>query len=144
MTTLSLKLGLTPQARSFLHRAPPAIAKNLSSSGARFAKSFTGSFHYIHAFFVRSEKLDARFPKLRQRLAVGGALWISWPKSGKLESDLTLTKIIKIGYSHGLVESKTIAVDAAWSAIKFTHPKKGKKYKNSYGKLPSYPSSAHE
>jgi hypothetical protein len=35
-----------------------------------------------------------------------------------------------------LVESKTISVNDTWSAIKFTHPKKGKVYKNSYGKLP--------
>jgi hypothetical protein len=62
-------------------------------------------------------------------------LWISWPKGGRLGTDLTLKQIIRIGYSHGLVESKTISLDPTWSAIKFTFPKQGKQYSNSYGKL---------
>jgi hypothetical protein len=66
-----------------------------------------------------------------------GALWISWPKAEQLESDLSLRKVIEIGYRNGLVESKTTGVDSTCSAIKFTHPKTGKKYNNSYGKLPS-------
>jgi hypothetical protein len=136
VSSVSSKLGLKTGARAYLSSAPRGFAKAFSGSGARFAKSFSGHFNFIHAFFVSAQKLDARFPRLRKRLAEGGALWISWPKSKKLESDLTLTKIIKIGYSHGMVESKTISVDATWSAIKFTFPKKGKKYQNSYGKLP--------
>lgn len=43
----------------------------------------------------------------------------------------------RIGYSHGLVESTTLSIDATWSAIKFTHPKPGKTYRNSYGQLPT-------
>jgi hypothetical protein len=46
-------------------------------------------------------------------------------------------KVIEIGYNHGLVESKALSVDAPWSAIKFTHPKKGRAYNNGYGRLPS-------
>ena len=52
-----------------------------------------------------------------------------------MESDLNLKKVIAIGYSHDLVESKTISVDATWSAMKFTFPKAGKRYRNSYGQL---------
>src|SRR3712207_8705935 len=52
--------------------------------------------------------------------------WVSWPKNKKLGTDLALPKVIEIGYNHGLVESKTLSVDATWSAMKFTHPKKGK------------------
>jgi hypothetical protein len=66
-------------------------------------------------------------------------LWVSWPKNRKLGTDLTLPRVIKLGYDQGLVESKTISIDRTWSAIKFTHPKKGKVYKNSYGKLKSSP-----
>lgn len=62
-------------------------------------------------------------------------LWVSWPKAGQKGSDLTLTKVIEIGYNHGLVESKSISINNTWSALKFTHPKKGKIYHNSYGKL---------
>jgi hypothetical protein len=137
MPPLSAKLGLKSESRAYLTGAPAEIKQRLASSGARVSKTFSGSFHFIHAFFRRADRLNARFQTLRKHLKAGGALWISWPKSGRLESDLSLGKIIKIGYRHGLVESKTISVDATWSAIKFTHPKKGKKYKNSYGKLPA-------
>lgn len=50
-------------------------------------------------------------------------------------SDLSLPEVIRIGYNHSLVESKTISVNHTWSAIKFTHPRPGRQYNNSYGKL---------
>ena len=53
----------------------------------------------------------------------------------QLGTDLTLPEVIRIGYNHGLVESTTVSVDTTWSAIKFTHPKPGKEYRNSYGQL---------
>ena len=59
----------------------------------------------------------------------------SWQKKGKSETDLSLGSAIEIGYDHGLVESKTFAVNSEWSAIKFTFPKKWKIYNNSFGKL---------
>ena len=64
-------------------------------------------------------------------------LWVSWPKGGKLESDLNIKIVIKLGYDFGLVESTALSVNSTWSGLKFTHPKKGKVYNNSYGKLKS-------
>ena len=136
-TSLTSKLGLKEDSRAILLAAPDAIAKELTSSGAQFTRSLSGSFAYIHGFFITLEKLDAMLPNLKHHLAEGGALWVSWPKAGKLGTDLSLKKIIESGYRHGLVESKTVGVDPTWSAIKFTWPKKGKVYRNSYGKLPS-------
>lgn len=136
-SSLSSKVGLKEGSRAYLAYAPREVAEALSASGARFSRSLTGSFSFIHAFFVSAVKLDRKFPQLMRHLAKGGALWISWPKAGQLESDLSLRKIIEIGYRNGLVESKTIGVNSTWSAMKFTHPKMGKKYRNSYGKLPS-------
>jgi hypothetical protein len=63
-------------------------------------------------------------------------LWISWPKNRQLGTDLTLPTVIQIGYGHGLVESKCLSVNSTWSALKFTHPREGKAYNNSYGRLP--------
>lgn len=61
---------------------------------------------------------------------------MSWPKARKSGSDLGLSKIIEIGYKNGLVESTCLRVDDTWAGLKFTHPKKGKVYDNSYGTLP--------
>jgi hypothetical protein len=63
-------------------------------------------------------------------------LWVSWPKSKQLNTDLVLDKVVSIAYSHGLVESICLSVNATWSGMKFTHPKKGKVYHNSHGQLP--------
>jgi hypothetical protein len=62
-------------------------------------------------------------------------LWVSWPKGAKLGTDLNIKIVIKLGYEFGLVESTCLSVNNTWSGLKFTHPKKGKIYKNSYGKL---------
>ena len=99
-------------------------------------RSLEGEYDYIHAFVVESVELPQTFSKLKPHLHRRGMLWISWPKGGSLGSDLSLGTIINVGYKHGLVESKTISVNATWSAIKFTFPVAGKRCQNSYGRLP--------
>ncbi|MCT1530552.1 hypothetical protein M3B46_06060 [Sphingobacterium daejeonense] len=85
---------------------------------------------------TQAEQTDI-FPKLKKHLKLDGMLWVSWPKGGQLETDLTLPKVIKIGYEFGLVERTCLSINEIWSALKFTHPKKGKKYNNSHAKLKS-------
>lgn len=99
------------------------------------AQKLTGEFDYIHYFVRTAEAFQANFPKLKSHLERTGMLWVSWPKGRKLGTDLTIKNVIGLGYSHGLVESKCISIDPTWSALKFTFPRKGKKYNNSYGKL---------
>jgi hypothetical protein len=129
------KLGLQDEMRAFLVNAPPDTRQTIDAIDLNVAKTLRGMFDYIHFFTKSQAEFEKRFPKLKQHLKPNGMLWISWPKNRKLGTDLTLTKVIELGYDHGLVESKTISIDNTWSAIKFTHPKKGKEYKNSYGRL---------
>jgi hypothetical protein len=49
--------------------------------------------------------LEAAFPALRDHLKRTGMLWVSWPKGGQSGTDLSLPQVIRIGYSHGIVES---------------------------------------
>lgn len=79
--------------------------------------------------------MDEVFPRLKSHLKPTRMLWVSWPKGKQLGTDLSLPSVIRIGYSHGLVESTCLSVDATWLALKFTHPKEGKTYNNSHGKL---------
>ena len=138
MTGLSSKkMGIKEGARAYLVNAPAEAVKAIDSSQLDLAAKLNGKFDYIHLFTKSQKEFDDLFPKLKAHLKPTGMLWVSWPKNRKLETDLTLTKVIELGYNHGLVESKTISIDETWSAIKFTHPKKGKIYKNSYGKLKS-------
>lgn len=131
----SKKLGLQDGMRAFLVNASQDILKAMNSRQLKIARTLRGTFDYIHFFTKSQAEFEKRFPRLKAHLKPDGMLWVSWPKNRKLGTDLTLTKIIELGYNYGLVESKTISIDTTWSAIKFTHPKKNKEYKNSYGRL---------
>lgn len=135
--SVSKKLGVKEGMRAFLVNAPEEAVIAISLPDLELAAKLNGQFDYIHFFAKTQEEFNDRFPNLKAHLKSTGMLWVSWPKNKKLETDLTLTKVIELGYQYGLVESKTISIDATWSAIKFTHPKEGKVYNNSYGKLKS-------
>jgi hypothetical protein len=134
-SALATKMGLRSGMRAILVGAPATVARQMRSAGADLRTQLRGGFDHIHFFATRSAPLDRRFPRLRDRLNPGGRLWISWPRARQLATDLTLPEVIRIGYDHGLVESKTIGVDETWAAIKFTAPRAGKTYRNSYGTL---------
>ena len=133
--SLRRKIGVKEGTRSILIDAPAEVAKAIGLPSDRGATSLAGAFGYIHVFVTNQDVLDGTFPNLKGHLLESGMLWVSWPKAKALGTDLTLKKVIEIGYGHGLVQSKTISVDLTWSAIKFTFPKVGKQYKNSYGQL---------
>lgn len=128
-------MGIKEGARAIFINATADIIKDIDPPTIEVTSKLTGNFDYIHLFANSQAELDKLFPKLKDHLKSAGMLWISWPKGGQLGTDLSLTKVIKIGYDHGLVESKSLSINATWSALKFTHPKKGKIYNNSYGKL---------
>jgi hypothetical protein len=133
--SVSQKMGVKKDSRAFLVRAPEEVMEDLDLPNLNIAARMTGGFDYIHLFTTTQNDLQKQFPKLKAHLEVTGMLWVSWPKAGQRKTDLNIKNVIKTGYDHGLVESKTLSVNKTWSAIKFTHPKKGKLYNNSYGKL---------
>jgi hypothetical protein len=133
--SLSAKMGIKPQVRAIFIKAPEEARKAIDPPEANISSTLRGNFDYIHFFVNTQVELQKKFPTLKGHLKPTGMLWISWPKGGKHGTDLTLPKVIKTGYDYGLVESKTLSINAIWSALKFTHPKKGKVYNNSYGKL---------
>ena len=128
-------MGVKEGMRTFILNAPQSALDAISLPNLDFGTVRKGEFDYIHFFSKTQAEMDDLLPKLRTNLTPTGMLWLSWPKGKKLGTDLTLPVIIKIGYSHGLVESTCLSVDATWSGLKFTHPKKDKVYQNSYGQL---------
>jgi hypothetical protein len=135
--TVSEKMGLKSGTRAIFVNAPEHALVAIDPPSLEVASGLAGEFDYIHLFARTQAELDDTFPKLKAHLEPKGMLWVSWPKNKQLGTDLTLPKVIVIGYDHGLVESKTLSVNATWSAMKFTFPKQGKTYRNSYGRLPS-------
>lgn len=132
---LPKKLGAKAGMRAIFLNAPSDVSEAMAAAGLDSAATLAGQFDYIHFFTKHEAELADTFSKLKDHLNPSAVLWISWPKNKQLGTDLTLTKIIKIGYDRGLVESKCVSVDATWSAIKFTLPIEGKAYNNSYGQL---------
>lgn len=130
------KMGIRQGSRAYLLDAPDRAVRALELPALEIAEGLDGYFDYLHLFSNSRAGMDATFPKLKAHLKPSGMLWLSWPKAGKLHTDLTLQRVIEIGYGHGLVESTCLRVDDTWAGLKFTHPKKGKIYKNSYGELP--------
>lgn len=136
MRAVSQKMGLKEGMRAFFMNAPQSALEAINLPSLNIASELRGQFDYLHLFTITQAEMDDVFPKLKRHLKPTGMLWVSWPKNKKLNSDLALPKVINIGYRHGLVESICLSVDATWSGLKFTHPKKGKDYHNSFGQLP--------
>ena len=134
--TVAQKMGLRAGARAFFVGAPDSARQGIEAPPLDVATELAGDFDYLHLFTITQTGMSETFPRLKARLRPSGMLWVSWPKGRRLGSDLRLPTVIKIGYDHGLVESTCLSVDPTWSAIKFTHPKPGKEYRNSYGQLP--------
>ena len=129
-------MGVKDGMRAFFVNAPKPAVDAMSLPRLDISSELRGEFDYLHFFTITQAEMDRLFPELKRHLKATGMLWISWPKNKRLDTDLALPKVIKIGYGHGLVESTCLSVDTIWSGLKFTHPKKGKEYRNSFGQLP--------
>lgn len=137
MKTVSQKMGIKENSRVLIINAPSDAIDGMKLPEIDIARRLTGEFDYIHLFVKNQSEYKDKFPKLKSHLKLSGMLWVSWPKSGLLDTDLSLPKVINIGYGFGLVESTCLSINSIWSALKFTHPKNGKVYNNSHAELKS-------
>lgn len=133
--TVSSKMGIKPGGRSLFINAPAEALKDMELPDLDVKTILEGMFDYIHLFVTKQQAMHDQFATLKKHLKNTGMLWVSWPKAGQKGTDLKLTKVIEIGYDYGLVESKNLRINSIWTALKFTHPKEGKVYMNSYGNL---------
>lgn len=130
------KMGIKLHDRIiFLGGAKEEIAE-IQFPGLNVQHSLTQQFDHIILFVITQEDMKMKFAGLKQYLKHDGKLWIAWPKAKQLNSNLTVPTVIKIGYDYGMVESTNLSINKVWTALKFTWPKPGKVYNNSYGILP--------
>jgi len=135
MKTVSQKMGIRENSRVLFINAPINAIDEMKLPKVDIARKLIGEFDYIHLFTASQTEFNEYFPKLKSCLKSSGMLWVSWPKGRKLGTDLNIKIVIKLGYDFGLVESTCLSINSVWSGLKFTHPKKGKVYNNSYGQL---------
>lgn len=80
-----------------------------------------GPADVVVSFHVWRRDLEASRGALKALLHIDGALWTAWPKrSSKVPTDLTEDVMREIWLPMGLVDTKVIAVDAVWSALRFS------------------------
>jgi hypothetical protein len=118
------KLGIKEgMCVTHLH-APEIYARILGElpQGAVLVNRLGRNAAFIHYFTKGKSALSRDFPKLKEALLPGGALWISWPKAAsKVPTDLTDNVVREIGLKNGLVDVKVAAVDETWSGLKFVY-----------------------
>ena len=64
----------------------------------------------------------AKLASLKTKLAPDGGLWVAYPKkSSTIRTDITFEKVQALGLEAGLVDNKSCAIDANWSAVRFVY-----------------------
>jgi hypothetical protein len=127
---LHKKLGIRPGLAGAVVAPPEGdLLSPLPESFAILASiedvaSADGPFDHL-IFFARNRgDLVKDFNRLRDKLAPGGSLWISWIKQsstrsgGGLPGDLNENAIRRLALAGGLVDVKVASLDGEWSALR--------------------------
>jgi hypothetical protein len=120
-TPLAQKLGLKPGMRAFVADMPDSVRAEIDPDAIgleTLAAPCTG-IDVAHIFVTRRADLEREVAALRQLIAPGGFIWVSWPKTAsKVATDITEDTIREVALPTGLVDVKVCAVDAVWSGLK--------------------------
>jgi hypothetical protein len=104
--------------KTFLAQELQPLPENVRITSAQAGKEFD----FIMLFADSAKVMQKELPKLKQKLARDGILWVSWPKkSSGVESDLSFDSVQQSGLKIGLVDVKICAVNDTWSGLKFVY-----------------------
>jgi len=129
------KLGLRPELTGLVVAPPEDNDNPLLPLPDGFSvlpdveavSSFDGQVDYLHFFARNRAELARVVVRLRDKLAPGGSLWVSWIKQSSsrrgegLPGDLNENVIRRLALTSGLVDVKVAALDHDWSALKLVH-----------------------
>ena len=123
-TPLGKKLGIQEKSRVLLSNAPRGFKTSLAPlpGGVKFSSAARGAAsHDVIVYFTKSTAdLSRSFARLEKLLALGGGLWIAWPKkASKVATDLDENIVREFGLAHGVVDNKVCAIDEVWSGLRF-------------------------
>lgn len=126
-TPLLKKLGIKPEMNSVFLNLPRDVKKHFNSISYKTNIVDSEKYDYIHLFCLDREKLETEISSAINVLNKEGILWISWPKAGKLNTDLNGNIVREVGLKLGVVDIKVAAVDDTWSGLKFVFRLKDRK-----------------
>lgn len=121
-TPLWKKLGIKEGAAVSLIAAPRDFERLISPlpAGVEVANRVSEDRDVIVFFATKVAEVGKRFASLARSLAPAGGLWVAYPKkSSNIPTDLTFANVQGAGLDAGLVDNKSCAIDANWSAVRF-------------------------
>jgi hypothetical protein len=116
------KLGLKPQLRALLRRAPAEYWDwcGFDPRSVRIVSTRASVVDFAHLFATARVDLERDLLKAATVLDYKGMLWISWPKkSSGIVTDITEGTLRELALPLGLVDVKVCAVTEVWSGLKF-------------------------
>jgi len=124
-TPLAKKLGFKEGFRAGLVNPPKGFQKELGALPAHVeicVETLRKPLDLIIFFSDSKQTLKREFPRVANKLARTGMLWISWPKkSSGVITDLSDNVVREIGLAAGLVDVKVCAINDIWSGLKFVY-----------------------
>jgi hypothetical protein len=121
-TPLARKLSLKPGLRVWWDGMPPTVREEIEAESVGFELLHAPEppVDAAHIFVTARVDMEAKLAVLRPLLAVGGFIWVSWPKkAAKVPTDITEDTIrASILPATDLVDVKVCSVDATWSGLK--------------------------
>lgn len=121
-TPLARKLGIKEGATVAVLGAPPGFAADLEPlpDGVELVEEVVAGCDVAVLFVTERRELERRWAEVTAALAIGGGLWIAWPKrSSKVPTDLTEDVLREVGLPTGWVDTKVCAVSEVWSGLRF-------------------------
>jgi hypothetical protein len=121
--TITEKIGAKPGQRVYIDGLPEAM-ELLWPAGVQVLRRLpAASVDIAWCFCANRDRLEARVDLLVTRIAVDGALWVSWPKkSSGTATDLDDSVVRTRGLAAGVGDGKGAAGDHALSHIHIYEP----------------------
>jgi hypothetical protein len=121
-TALARRLGLRKNSRLRLINAPARYEKRLLPlpDGAKLIRKGHEPCDVTHVFAQDAAQLRDLAPNAIRMARPGGSFWVSFPKEGSgVRTDLTRDLCWEIMSGFGMHPVAQIAIDNAWSAVRF-------------------------
>jgi hypothetical protein len=110
LAKLLLKPGVKMAIVSAPKGQPPPAGAELVSRGKAAV---------VLLYARNGAELDGAWDKARARLDDDGRLWVAYPKSGKLDTDLSRDLLAARLRERGFDTVRQVAIDETWSALWF-------------------------
>jgi hypothetical protein len=115
---VSQKLLLKPGSRALVLNAPAGYLEQFPQDVQIEQQLGDRPYDFIQLFATHKDDLVALAPKLRAAAKPNGLVWISYPKSNALQTDLNRDIVRVTLVPLGLEVVSQVAIDETWSALR--------------------------